>query len=89
MDANILTNECIMELNHIKADDLIRLSFESAFAWKCTLKHLEEQGTAEERSNVLHYSILRFPRQVRVAPCSIFELDISRNVYTNRCFQIK
>lgn len=52
-DANILTNQHIMELYHLKAGDILtNMFFEPALAWKCTLKRPWEQGTVGERDTL-------------------------------------
>ena len=52
-NADILTNERIMQLYHLKSDDIItNMFFEPALAWKCTLKRPWEQGTVGERDTL-------------------------------------
>ncbi|KAL3443596.1 hypothetical protein BJX65DRAFT_320525 [Aspergillus insuetus] len=52
-NADILTNERIMELYHLQRDDIItNMFFEPALAWKCTIKRPWEQGTVGERDTL-------------------------------------
>ncbi|KAJ5263391.1 hypothetical protein N7478_010996 [Penicillium angulare] len=52
-NTNVLTNERMMELYHLKSDDIItNMFFEPALAWKCTLKRPWEQGTVGERDTL-------------------------------------
>ncbi|KAL4915053.1 CoA-transferase family III domain-containing protein [Aspergillus aurantiobrunneus] len=52
-DANILTNERIMELYHLRREDIItNMFFEPALAWKCTIRRPWEQGTVGERDTL-------------------------------------
>jgi hypothetical protein len=51
--ANILTNERIMSLYHLKPEDIIvNMFFEPALAWKCTIRRPWEQGTVGERDTL-------------------------------------
>ncbi|KAL2802934.1 CoA-transferase family III domain-containing protein [Aspergillus granulosus] len=52
-NANVLTNERIMELYHIQHEDIItNMFFEPALAWKCTIRRPWEQGTVGERDTL-------------------------------------
>ncbi|KAL2855391.1 CoA-transferase family III domain-containing protein [Aspergillus pseudoustus] len=52
-DANILTNERMMELYHLKREDIItNMFFEPALSWKCTIRRPWEQGTVGERDTL-------------------------------------
>ncbi|KAL4881371.1 beta-N-acetylglucosaminidase [Aspergillus karnatakaensis] len=52
-NANILTNERIMALYHLKPEDIItNMFFEPALAWKCTIRRPWEQGTVGERDTL-------------------------------------
>ena len=52
-DANILTNQRMMSLYHLKPDDIItNMFFEPALAWKCTIRRPWEQGTVGERDTL-------------------------------------
>lgn len=52
-NANILTNERIMSLYHLKSEDIIvNMFFEPALAWKCTIRRPWEQGTVGERDTL-------------------------------------
>ncbi|KAL3456021.1 CoA-transferase family III domain-containing protein [Aspergillus heterothallicus] len=52
-DADILTNERIMELYHLQREDILtNMFFEPALAWKCTIKRPWEQGTVGERDTL-------------------------------------
>ena len=52
-DANILTNERMMSLYHLKPDDIItNMFFEPALAWKCTIRRPWQQGTVGERDTL-------------------------------------
>ncbi|KAL2784104.1 hypothetical protein BJX66DRAFT_348642 [Aspergillus keveii] len=52
-NADILTNERIMELYHLQREDIItNMFFEPALAWKCTIKRPWEQGTVGERDTL-------------------------------------
>lgn len=51
--ANILTNQLIMSLYHLKDEDiLVNMFFEPALAWKCTIRRPWEQGTVGERDTL-------------------------------------
>lgn len=51
--ANILTNELIVSLYHLKTEDIIvNMFFEPALAWKCTIRRPWEQGTVGERDTL-------------------------------------
>lgn len=51
--ANILTNERIQTLYHLKPEDIItNMFFEPALAWKCTIRRPWEQGTVGERDTL-------------------------------------
>lgn len=52
-NANILTNDCMMRLYHLKTEDIItNMFFEPALAWKCTIRRPWEQGTVGERDTL-------------------------------------
>ncbi|KAL4985171.1 CoA-transferase family III domain-containing protein [Aspergillus falconensis] len=52
-NADILTNERIMELYHLQREDIItNMFFEPALAWKCTIRRPWEQGTVGERDTL-------------------------------------
>lgn len=52
-DANILTNERMQTLYHLKAEDIItNMFFGPALAWKCTIRRPWEQGTVGERDTL-------------------------------------
>ncbi|KAJ5109843.1 hypothetical protein N7532_002488 [Penicillium argentinense] len=52
-DANILTNERMLSLYHLKPEDIItNMFFEPALAWKCTIRRPWEQGTVGERDTL-------------------------------------
>lgn len=51
--ANVLTNERIQQLYHLKPSDIItNMFFEPALAWKCTIRRPWEQGTVGERDTL-------------------------------------
>lgn len=53
MNSGVLTNERIMELYHLKSEDIItNMFFEPALAWKCTIRRPWEQGTVGERDTL-------------------------------------
>lgn len=52
-DANIFTNERIMESYHLEREDIITsMFFEPALAWKCTTRRPWEQGTVGEHDSL-------------------------------------
>lgn len=52
-NANVLTNDRMMRLYHLKAEDIItNMFFEPALAWKCTIRRPWEQGTVGERDTL-------------------------------------
>lgn len=52
-DAKILTNELMMNLYHLKREDIItNMFFGPALAWKCTIRRPWEQGTVGERDTL-------------------------------------
>ncbi|KAJ5248943.1 hypothetical protein N7468_000394 [Penicillium chermesinum] len=52
-NANVLTNERMMALYHLKPEDIItNMFFEPALAWKCTIRRPWEQGTVGERDTL-------------------------------------
>jgi hypothetical protein len=52
-NADILTNERVMELYRLQPEDInTNIFFEPALAWKCTLKRPWEQGTVGERDTL-------------------------------------
>lgn len=51
--ADILTNERIKELYHVKDEDiLVNMYFEPALAWKCTIVRPWAQGSVGERDTL-------------------------------------
>ncbi|KAI9928603.1 hypothetical protein MW887_001818 [Aspergillus wentii] len=51
--ANVLTDDLIMSLYHLKSEDIIvNMFFEPALAWKCTIRRPWEQGTVGERDTL-------------------------------------
>ncbi|KAL4949482.1 CoA-transferase family III domain-containing protein [Aspergillus filifer] len=51
--ANVLTDEQIMRLYHLKPEDIItNMFFKPALAWKCTIRRPWEQGTVGERDTL-------------------------------------
>jgi hypothetical protein len=52
-NANVLTNERMKRLYHLKDEDIItNMFFEPALAWKCTIRRPWEQGTIGERDTL-------------------------------------
>lgn len=51
--ADILTEECIQRLYHVKPEDIItNMYFDPALAWKCTIKRPWAQGSFGERDTL-------------------------------------
>ncbi|KAF5617310.1 Formyl-coenzyme A transferase [Fusarium tjaetaba] len=53
MDSNVLTNEVIRSLYHVKDSEILtNMFFEPALAWKCTIKRPWAQGSVGERDTL-------------------------------------